>query len=508
MHSHPRFSPVESDLAVGIDERYFEDYAPGTVVNYGPIEVDADEIIDFARRYDPQEFHIDPARAADGPFRGLVASGWHTASMMIRVLVERYLSRVTSLRSPGVDELARARSSGRPTVVPHHRARSAPFPFETGPRNAAILDRGLQRTWRHPDDRQGDDADALSKSGVTGHGSVQVKVPVVRRKGFEVARCAFALWLACCAGAWVPVASATEYPDRPVHLIVPFPPGGGADNLARTIMPKVSQALGQPIVIENKPGAGGNVGAELVARAAPDGYTLLYGTNGTHSINSSLYRNLRFDPVKDFAPVSRMTSIAAMLIVNPKLPAQSVAQLIDYARAHPGKLNFASAGNGTTSHLAGELFKTMAGIDIVHIPYRGGALAITDLIGGQVEMMIEVMPNAYPLAREGRVRGIAVSTARRVPSTPELPTIDESGLPGFEVSAWDGVLAPAGTPAPIIAKLNAAIRLALEDPEIIEALKARGAQPVPSSPEEFARHIAINTEKWAKVVKASGAKID
>jgi tripartite-type tricarboxylate transporter receptor subunit TctC len=303
-------------------------------------------------------------------------------------------------------------------------------------------------------------------------------------------------------------AAGTEYPERPVHLIVPFPPGGGADNLARTIMPRVSQALGKPIVIENKPGAGGNVGAEYVARSAPDGYTLLYGTNGTHSINASLYRNLRFDPQKDFVPVSRMTSIAAMLIVNPALPALSTAQLIEYARANPGKLNFASAGNGTTSHLAGELFKSMAGIDIVHVPYRGGALAITDLIGGQVQMMIDVMPNAYPLAREGRVRGIAVSTARRVPNAPELPTIDESGLPGFEVTAWDGVLAPAGTPAPVVARLNAAIREALADPQVVEALLARGAQPVAGSPDEFARHIATNTEKWARVVKASGAKID
>jgi len=318
--------------------------------------------------------------------------------------------------------------------------------------------------------------------------------------------------LAACALASVcalaaPVAKA-EYPDRPVHLIVPFPPGGGADTLARTIMPRVSQALGTPIVIENKPGAGGNVGAEYVAHATPDGYTLLYGTNGTHSINASLYRNLRFDPQKDFAPVSRMTSIAAMLIVNPKVPAQSVAQLIDYARANPGKLNFASAGNGTTSHLAGELFKTMAAIDIVHVPYRGGALAVTDLMSGQVQMMIEVMPNAYPLVRDGRVRGLAVSTAHRVPTAPELPTIDESGLPGFEVSAWDGILAPAGTPAPIIARLNAAIREALTDPAVVDALLARGAQPVPSTPDEFARHIATNTEKWAKVVKASGAKID
>jgi tripartite-type tricarboxylate transporter receptor subunit TctC len=327
--------------------------------------------------------------------------------------------------------------------------------------------------------------------------------PLQARRRRVVAGCLLSLF-----GVMAVASAKAEYPDRPIHLVVPFPPGGGADTLARTIMPRVSQALDVPIVIENRPGAGGNIGAEYVAHAAPDGYTLLYGTNGTHSINASLYRNLRFDPQKDFVPVSRMTSIAAMLIVNPKVPAQSVAQLIDYARANPGKLNFASAGNGTTSHLAGELFKSMAGINIVHVPYRGGALAVTDLIGGQVQMMIEVMPNAYPLARDGRVRGLAVSTAHRVPTAPDLPTIDESGLPGFEVSAWDGILAPAGTPAPVVARLNAAIREALTDPKVVEALLARGAQPVPSSPDEFARHIATNTEKWAKVVKASGAKID
>ena len=298
------------------------------------------------------------------------------------------------------------------------------------------------------------------------------------------------------------------YPDKPVRLVVPFPAGGGADNLARMIMPKVAKALGQPIVIENKAGAGGNLGAELVARAAPDGYTLLYGTNGTHAINASLYRDLRFDPVKDFTPVSRMTEIAAMLIVHPQLPVGSAAELIAYAKAYPGKLNFASAGNGTTSHLAGELFKTQAGIDIVHVPYRGGASAMTDLIGGQVQMMIDVMPNAYPQAREGRVRGLAVSTARRFPGAPEIPTIAESDLPGFEASAWDGIFVPAGTPMAIVDRLNAAIHQALEDPEIVAELRARGAQPVPGTPDSFTRFIAASAEKWAQAVRASGAKID
>jgi tripartite-type tricarboxylate transporter receptor subunit TctC len=316
-------------------------------------------------------------------------------------------------------------------------------------------------------------------------------------------------WGAAAALAVAPAwGSEAAYPEKPVRLVVPFPPGGGADTLARLIMPKVAQTLGRPIVIDNKPGAGGNVGAEYVARAAPDGYTLLYGTNGTHAINASLYPNLRFDPIRDFVPVSRMTEIAAMLIVNPQLPVTSVTELIRYAKANPGKLNFASAGNGTTSHLSGELFRTMAGIDIVHVPYRGGALAVTDLIGGQVQMMIDVMPNVYPLAREGRVRGLAISTAQRFEGAPELPTIAESGLPGFEASAWDGVLAPAGTPAAIVRKLNAAIRAALQDPELVAALRARGARPVPGSPEEFARHIEDSSRKWAQVVRASGAKID
>jgi len=315
---------------------------------------------------------------------------------------------------------------------------------------------------------------------------------------------------ALCAGLVVLFAAPTaaDYPDRPIRLVVPFPAGGGADALARTIMPRVAQELGASIVIDNRPGAGGNVGAEFVAHAAPDGYTLLYGTNGTHAINRALYAKQGFDPVRDFAPVSRMTQIAALLVVNPSVPARNVAELIDYARANPGKVFFASAGNGTTSHLAGELFKTAASIDIVHVPYRGGGLAAADVAGGQVQMMIDVMPNVLPLATGGKLRALGVTTAARVPAAPEIPTIAESGLPGFEVSAWDGIFAPAGTPPAVIERLNAAIRAALADPKVREALVARGAQPVTSTPDELARHVVAESEKWARVVRQSGAKID
>jgi len=299
-----------------------------------------------------------------------------------------------------------------------------------------------------------------------------------------------------------------EYPDRPIHLVVPFPAGGGADNLARLIMPRVAQNLGASIVIDNRPGAGGNVGAEIVAHATPDGYTLLYGTNGTHAINQTLYGALRFDSVKDFAPISRMTQIAAMLTVKPGFPVQSVAELVQYARMNPGKLNFASAGNGTTSHLAGELLKTMTGIDMVHVPYRGGALAAADLMGGHVDMMIDVMPNVYPLVKGGKLRGLAVTTARRFPGTPEIPTMAESGVPGFEMSAWDGIFAPAGTVRLVVDKLNAAIRAALDDPELRDMLLSRGAQPVAGTPEDLAQHVVTESAKWAKVVRDSGAHVD
>ena len=322
----------------------------------------------------------------------------------------------------------------------------------------------------------------------------------------RIARCG--AWLCAGLAALAAAPAAADYPDKPIRLVVPFPAGGGADALARTIMPRVAQELGTTIVIDNRPGAGGNVGAEYVARATPDGYTLLYGTNGTHAINRSLYAKQGFDAVRDFAPVSRMTQIAALLVVHPSVPVRNVAELVEYAKANAGKVFFASAGNGTTSHLAGELFKTAAGVDIVHVPYRGGALAAADLAGGQVQMMIDVMPNVLPLATGGKLRALGVTTSARVPAAPEIPTIAESGLPGFEVSAWDGIFAPAGTPAAAVDRLNAAIRQALADPKVREALVARGAQPVSSTPDELARHVDAESEKWARVVRQSGAKID
>jgi tripartite-type tricarboxylate transporter receptor subunit TctC len=317
-------------------------------------------------------------------------------------------------------------------------------------------------------------------------------------------------WLALIAVALlaIPLARAAEYPDKPVVVVVPFPPGGGGDTLARTVMPRVSQELGQPIVVENKPGAGGNIGSAGVARATPDGYVLLYGTNGTHAINQSLYRKPGFDAEKDFAPVSRLTEIPAVMVVNPSLlPVKSVPELIAYLKANPGKVSFASAGNGTTSHLAGVMFGTLAGVDIQHIPYKGGAQAITDVIGGQVAMMIDVMPNVYPHIKSGKVRALAISTAARSPAAPDLPAIAEA-VPGFEVSAWDAVFAPPGTPKPIVDRLNVAVRKALEDPAIKDALLTRGTVTVAGSPEDLAKFVSSENARWSKVVKQIGAQVD
>jgi tripartite-type tricarboxylate transporter receptor subunit TctC len=315
---------------------------------------------------------------------------------------------------------------------------------------------------------------------------------------------------ACAALAALCIAAPAQaqYPDRPVRLVVPFPPGGGADNLARAIVPKAAQILGQSIVIDNKPGAGGNIGAAEVARAAPDGYTLLHGTNGTHGINQALYAKPGFDPIKDFVPIARFTIIPAMLVVHPGVPAGSVKEFIAYLKANPNKVSFGSAGNGTTSHLAGVLFQKLTGTDIVHVPYKGGGPALAGLLAGDVQMMVELMVSVYPNAKAGKLRGLAVTTKERVPTAPELPTLDEAGVPGFELAATDGVYAPAGTPKPIVDKLNAAFRQALEDPGVRENLASRGAFAVPGTPEDLAQHVAREYPSWIRLVKESGAKLD
>jgi tripartite-type tricarboxylate transporter receptor subunit TctC len=313
------------------------------------------------------------------------------------------------------------------------------------------------------------------------------------------------------AGAALAAASpalwAQAYPNRPIKLVVPFPPGGGADNLARIVAPKLGEFLGQSIVIDNKPGAGGNLGSEGVARSTADGYTLLYGTNGTHGTNHALYARTGFE-LRDFATLGRVSFIPAMLVVNPSVPVQTAAQLLSYLKANPGKLSYASAGNGTTSHMAGESFRRMADVDIQHIPYKGGGPALTGLLAGDVQMMIDLTANLMAQVQAGKLRPLAVTTRQRVRSLPDLPTLDEVGLKGFDLAATDGLYAPAGTPAAVVERINAALQRALADPEVVERLRGRGAEPVLSTPAEHQAHIQREFPIWARLVKDTGAKVD
>jgi tripartite-type tricarboxylate transporter receptor subunit TctC len=301
---------------------------------------------------------------------------------------------------------------------------------------------------------------------------------------------------------------ADAYPSKPIRLIVPFPPGGGGDTLARLVMNRAAKELGQPLVVDNIAGAGGNIGSQAAAKAPGDGYTLLYGTNGTFGINHTLYKNPGFDPLNDFQPVSQLTRIAALVTPRPGLPAASFPELLALLKSHPGKYTYASAGNGTTSHLAAELLKSATGVAMVHIPYRGGAPAVTDLIGGQVDLMIDVMPNTGPQVRGGRLKALAVTTASRVASFPAVPTIAESGVPGFDVSAWDAIFVPKGTPPQVVARLQAAIRKALDDPQLRQQLQERGAEAAPKGPEELGRFVKAEIERWGQAVKRSGATVE
>jgi len=315
--------------------------------------------------------------------------------------------------------------------------------------------------------------------------------------------------LAALAGsAASPLAWSQAFPTKPIKVIVPFPAGGGGDTLARLMMTRVGTELGQPIVFENLAGAGGNIGSVAAARAPADGYTLLHATNGTHGINQTLYKNPGFDALKDFEPISRLTSIAALVVIRPGLPVNTMGDLLKLLKSNPGKYTFASAGNGTTSHLSGEILKAQAGLAVVHIPYRGGAAAITDVIGGQIDFMIDVMPNTAPQVRGGKLKGLAVSTASRVASFPDIPTIAESGVPGFNVSAWDAIFAPTGTPKAVIDRVNTAIQKALADPELRSQLASRGADVVGGTPAELREFVGREIERWGAAVKRSGAGVD
>ncbi len=308
------------------------------------------------------------------------------------------------------------------------------------------------------------------------------------------------LLLSC--GSW-----AQPYPSKPVRIIVNFPAGGVADVYARIIGAKVQEAWGQPVVVENRTGAGGNIGAEAVAKSAPDGYTLNMTAIGPHAINVSLFSKMPFDPVKDFAPVAHVLEAEGLLVVHPSVPVNSVGELVAYARANPGKLTFASAGMGTASHLAGELFKTMAKVDMTHVPYKGNVPAITDLLAGQTSLLFATMPTVLPHAKAGKLRALATIGASRAAATPELPTIGES-LRGFEVSNWIALFAPAGTPSDIVKRWNAEVQRIMQSPEIQARLPNEGARFIPMSPEQFGAFQRSEIAKWAPVVNASGARAD
>jgi len=302
--------------------------------------------------------------------------------------------------------------------------------------------------------------------------------------------------------------NAQNYPDRPIRLVVPFPPGGGSDITGRIIAQKLGEALGQTIIVDNRGGAGGNIGTDIVAKAVPDGYTICMALSGPFSINGSLMGKLPFDPVKDFALITLAGATPNLLVANPSLPAQTVKELIALARASPGKINFASSGLGTPAQLAGELFNTMARVKLVQVPYKVAAPALTDLLAGQVQLMFSTMPPALPQVKAGKLKAIAVTSARRSLTTPELPTIAESGLPGFEAITWYGMAAPAGTPPVIVRKLNTEVVKLLHLPDVRERLLATGTEASGTTPEEFAAYIKSEIVKWAKVVRESGARAE
>jgi tripartite-type tricarboxylate transporter receptor subunit TctC len=321
------------------------------------------------------------------------------------------------------------------------------------------------------------------------------------------------LAMAIAASVGFSTAHAQSWPSKPVRIIVPFPPGGTPDIVARSLGVELQRMWQQPVVIENRPGAGGNIGADLVAKSPNDGYTLLMGTVGTHAINAALFaqsgNKMPFDPVKDFVPITLAAGVPNVMVVNAKVPVNSVTEFIAYAKARPGQLNMASSGNGTSIHLTGELFKTMTGTYMVHLPYRGSAPAMNDLLAGNTNVMFDNLPSALPHIKSGRLKALAVTSLVRSPALPDTPTIEEAAnLKGFDASSWFGLFAPAGTSRTIVDKIQADVAKALAMPEVRERFVAQGAQPSGSTPDQFAAFIRAETDKWTKVVKISNAKVD
>ena len=314
---------------------------------------------------------------------------------------------------------------------------------------------------------------------------------------------AAALAAAFTAGA----ANAQAWPSKQIRMVIPFPPGGFSDVFGRILAEKFGTAFGQPVIVENRPGAGGNIGADVVAKSPGDGHTLVMGTVGTHAINATLFSKMPYDPVKDFAPVAFVVEAEGLLVAHPSVPVKDVKELIALAKSS-GKLTYGSAGAGTTGHLAGELFKSMAKVDITHVPYKGNVPAITDLLAGQTSMVFATLPTVLPHVKADKLRAIAVLGAARSTALPAVPTVAESGLAGFDVNNWTGLFAAAGTPAPVVARMNAEVQRAMRLPEIQSRLAGEGLRFMPTTPEQFATFVKDEVARWAPVVKASGAKAD
>jgi len=318
----------------------------------------------------------------------------------------------------------------------------------------------------------------------------------------------FALGLLVGALAWLPNAGAQEYPTKPIRLVITYPPGGNTDLVGRALALKLGEFMGQQVVVDNRGGAGGVLGSMITAQSAPDGYTIMLGTSAGMVINPLLSRKLTYDPVKDFAPVSMVVIVPQLLVINPQLPVKNVRELIAFAKAKPGYLNAGSSGVGTPNHFGTELLKWLAGVDIVHVPYKGGAPALTDLLGGQIQMAFSSVPAVLPHIKAGRLVALGVGSAKRSPALPNIPTIAEAGVPGYEYTTWYGIFAPAKTPRTLIARLNAEIVKAMETPDIKDRFTALGGDPDPGTPEELRAYMANESAKWAKIIKAANIRVE